>query len=186
MFNYASRKWDARTADESVHVPVVPLEGRVGIVRSAPAMPPRLSTCWPFSRARNGVPVSRVRRRTRLSFAARNWPKWPAGLRRRPIGPPPGNMARSSATACPARSGSTACGSPARTSITRHWTQRLGRPPAATPRRPGPGRRRRGLAENHRRTRPRRSKSRLPQKPGAGAVTISGPTPNAASYPPAN
>ncbi|HEY1784784.1 MAG TPA: extracellular solute-binding protein [Pirellulales bacterium] len=32
MFNFSSQRWDDRTADESVHVPVVPLEGRMGVV----------------------------------------------------------------------------------------------------------------------------------------------------------
>ncbi len=32
MFNFASQRWDERTADESIHVPVVPLEGRLGVV----------------------------------------------------------------------------------------------------------------------------------------------------------
>ena len=32
MFNFSSQKWDDRTADESIHVPVVPLEGRLGVV----------------------------------------------------------------------------------------------------------------------------------------------------------
>jgi multiple sugar transport system substrate-binding protein len=32
MFNFSSQRWDDRTADESVHVPVVPLEGRLGVV----------------------------------------------------------------------------------------------------------------------------------------------------------
>ena len=32
MFNFASGRWDERTADESVHVPLVPLEGRLGVV----------------------------------------------------------------------------------------------------------------------------------------------------------
>jgi multiple sugar transport system substrate-binding protein len=32
MFNFSSQHWDDRTADESVHVPVVPLEGRLGVV----------------------------------------------------------------------------------------------------------------------------------------------------------
>ena len=32
MFNFASQRWDDRTADESVHVPIVPLEGRLGVV----------------------------------------------------------------------------------------------------------------------------------------------------------
>ncbi|HTU24420.1 MAG TPA: hypothetical protein VMF30_03410, partial [Pirellulales bacterium] len=37
MFNYALNRWDDRTADESIHVPIVPLEGRLGVVmKSSP------------------------------------------------------------------------------------------------------------------------------------------------------
>ncbi|HEY1786083.1 MAG TPA: hypothetical protein VGG30_11060, partial [Pirellulales bacterium] len=32
MFNFASGKWDDRTAEESVHVPLVPMTGRLGVV----------------------------------------------------------------------------------------------------------------------------------------------------------
>ena len=37
MFNFSSQRWDDRTTDESVHVPVVPIEGRLGaVVKGSP------------------------------------------------------------------------------------------------------------------------------------------------------
>jgi multiple sugar transport system substrate-binding protein len=37
MYNYASARWDDRTEEESMHVPVIPLEGRLGVVlKSSP------------------------------------------------------------------------------------------------------------------------------------------------------
>jgi multiple sugar transport system substrate-binding protein len=32
MFNFASQSWDQRTSDESIHVPLVPIDGRLGSV----------------------------------------------------------------------------------------------------------------------------------------------------------
>ena len=132
MFNFASGRWDDRTADESVHVPVVPIEGRLGVVvKGSPHAAAAFDLLTWLAGEKWGTRVASASAATTLyrrsqQKDASEWVEPGLDRSRCPRVWPGGRRGRRRD-----RCGSTHCGFPAGRNITRPWTKRSGGPCAA-------------------------------------------------------
>ncbi len=134
MFNFASDRWDERTADESIHVPIVPLDGRLGVVlKGSEHETAALGLLTWLAGEKWGTRVSSASvattlyRRSQLKEVA-EWvePDLERGAAREYAKVVADGSHRD-------RCGSPRCGFPAGRSITRPWTRRSDRPCVAKP-----------------------------------------------------